>query len=511
MTALPAPSVSQAPPNPARDAAAELAALCGLDMRHFRYSGNDAAPAEFGSHALAMGCELVGHFGRHGAGDGPHGTDVALRDRARVSYAHTAWGPRYRALNAAFLAHEPDRSIPSPLSGREARVLGSVPIGPYQFMLCLDDGRLIVSIGIGNMVVGILYPASNLLLVLTAYPLNLRSILRILLDHVTHRPQAWLGWIRRAEAGALRRAYVIGDNRPGHFVRESLAYLDAYEAEIGAFAAKGGLLLPVPQWCFMDPFTLIPSLAPLERREVAAEALTMTVLLDGYDAHRVYRFGIHPDAAWLRRRFAAMPAPVQPLEEAPAPGRFRVLISLDAERGRVANQEEAFRFVLRRLGAACAAQGRALEVAWDGWTLSALPSERDQEVLARIETAIAGITAGLDVPLVRQIRIFSRSAQEKVPVVDGCDLAFVTRGSGAVVPCWLLQRPTVVYQVASQSQDISCVDPRMAFSIDQRAVEELPPEPPTQHRFALALWGLEEAMQQALGDRLSIETTQPPG
>jgi hypothetical protein len=492
-----------------RKAAHDLAALCGLDMRHFRYPGHEADPAAFGSHPWVMGCEVVDHFGRMGPGEGPHAADRLLRERIRTSYRHATWVAHYKALNAAFLAHEGDRRIPSPLSGGEATILGSVPIGPYQFTLCLDGERLVVAIGIGYMAVGILYPAEALFLVLTPYPLNMRSVLRVFMDHMLQRPQTWLGWIHRAQAGSLRRAYLIGDNRPGHFIRQSLAYLDAQEAEIHAFSAAGGLLLPVPDWCAMDPFTLIPGLAPLERREVPSEALTLTVLQDGHDAHRVYRFDIHRDPSWLRRRFAAL----APVDDVPAlPGRrFRVLISIDAESGRFLNQEEAFRFVLRQLVQACARDGRILDVAWDGWTVPGVPSPRDLEILERIEAVVGRITKGLS-GLGEQLRLFGRSAQEKVPAVAECDLAFVTQGTGAVIPCWLLKRPTVIYHVASMVQDRSCLDDTVAFNVDQRAVIEMPPEegrPVHQRRFSLAHWGLDEAMRRALGGSLDLGEVEP--
>lgn len=492
----------------------------GIDIHHFTYPGYKADRALlgadqklFGHHSLAQACEVVDYFGGMGPGTGPRGKDPVLRARIRAFRKDRGWASHYLALNAAFLAHDRQRSIFSPFSGEDVPILGSIPLGPYQVTLLMDRGRLLVFIGIGHMPVGLYQPDENLFVILTKYTLNMRGVLGNVLAHMLSHADLWLAWIRRAQAGPLPRAYVIGDNRPGHFIKQSLAYLDAHEAEILAFSAGGGLLVSVPDWCAMDPFTLIPSLAPLPRLQVPSDRLTETMLLEGYDAHRVYRFTTHRDPAWLRRRFAALETPAA-RSSAASPDllsgggrRFRVMISIDAERQRILNQEEAFRFVLQRLGDVCAAEGRALDIVWDGWTVPDVPSKRDLEVMARIEAMVARITSDLALPPGQRIDIFGRSAQAKVPVVAECDLVFVTQGTGAVIPCWLLKRPTIVYHVASMVHDRSCLDDEAVFSVDQRAVGEPPSDDPlaVQHRrFTLAPWGLEEAMGRALSSSVAI-------
>ncbi|SHK34888.1 hypothetical protein SAMN02745194_04747 [Roseomonas rosea] len=486
-----------------RDAAQELAALLGLDMRHFRFPGRETDPA-FGSAALTTAYEIVDVLGPMGAGDGPHGADAVLHERIRTHYRHTTWLARYRTLNAAFLAHEGRGGIHSPFSGEEAMVLGSIPLAQYQVTPCLDGERLILLVGIGYMPVGLVYPAENLFLVLTDYRLNMRQVLGSVLAHLLHRPLPWREWLRRAMTSGLRRAYVIGDNRPSHFIRESLAYLNAEEDSLVAFGRKGGLLVQVTDWCAMDPFAVLPALAPLDRLAVRSEAVTETLLLAGYDAHRVYRTIIYPNSDWLRRQLASR------IESAAGAGvgrRFRVAISLDAERERLVNAVEVFRFVLRKLGEACTVDGSVLEVVWDGWTVSGEPSARDREVIGRIKAMVAAITRDLPVTLTAQKRVFGRTALAKLPELATCDLVITTQGTGGVVASWLLRRPTIVYHVAGAASNMADLDPATVIPVDQRAVGELPPGDPRaggHQRFTLAPWGMEEALCRAVGGRLAI-------
>ncbi|MBP0444989.1 hypothetical protein J8J14_09355 [Roseomonas sp. SSH11] len=503
-------ALPEGPDEVVRQAARDLAALCGLDPRFFRYPGRERDRA-YDAGALADRCEIVDVFGPLGPGQGAHGADAALLDRIRRHYRHAAWMERYGALNAAFLPHEGGRTIPSPLSGGEASILGSLPLAQYQVTPCLDDGRLIVLIGIGYMPVGLYHPAENLFLVLTDYRLPMRQVLGTFLGHFLHHPRPWRDWLWRARATGLRRAYVIGDNRPSHFIRESLAYLDAQEEALLRFGRGGGLLVQVTDWCAMDPFAVIPALAPLDRLMLKGAVLTETLLEAGYDAHRVYRTNIQPGGDWLRRRLASRIGP----DDGPVTGRrFRLAISLDAERQRVVNAVEVFRFVLARLGEACARDGSALEVVWDGWTVSGEAGPRDREVIDRIETMIAEITADLPVAIAAQYRIFGRDALAKLPELAGCDLVITTLGTGGVVASWLLRRPAIVYHVASAASNMADLDPATVVQVDQRAVGEPPPGDPLagrHQRFTLALWGMEDALRRVMGDRLPLETGAWPG
>jgi hypothetical protein len=341
--------------------------------------------------------------------------------------------------------------------------------------------------------------------------LNHADTLTRLLKLLLANPLPLARFLARALRGELRPAFVLGDVRPGHFVKESLGYLDSAEPEVEAFLARDGLLALVTDWCAMDPLELFPALRRADILMVNSARAGLRFLEMGLDAHRVIRTKSRIGSRWLRRRVGldlAAPGPALAAPEDAA--RFRVMISLDAERQRILNQVEAFRFVLRRLGTACARAGLALEVVWDGWTMSHVPNEKDRVVLARIEGLIAEITDGAGVAIVAQHRVFGRSFTAKIPEIAPCDLVLVTQGTGALMPSWLLERPTIVYHAAKHVKNRTDLADRGVFQLDQRAILEEPPTvPPQGSRFAIALWGLDDALVRAAGARLGLVPELP--
>ncbi|PWS35116.1 hypothetical protein DFH01_22620 [Falsiroseomonas bella] len=478
-----------------QDAAESLAALCGIAPENFSYAGPQRDPALHGINAMLARCRHLQLGGRDWPSDLPRPLPEDVK-----AYRSAAWLEHLRAIHAACLAGRP-RLLRSPLHHRDVPVLGEVLADSHQIYLALHDRELFFFVFVGRLPQGVYYPARDLFLMLRPNALDPRNatwrVLRLLLPE----PQRVARFVARALAGALRLALVVGDPRPGHYLKESLAYLDAAEADIIGFRRRGGLLVLLEDWCAMDPLAVIPTLAegPVQRLQSTGAALA---LLDaGVDAHRVYRFKTAEGPGWLRRRFG-----LSALADPARGGRFRLMLSVDAERARLLNQAEVFRFVLRRLGAACAARGLAMEVAWDGWTISGEPTEKDRMVMARIEAAIAAIKQDLGVAIASEIRLFGRSAYEKVAEIAPCDLVLTTQGTGALLPSWLLERPTIVYHVAAMVPNRSDLHEPTVVQLDQRAVIE-EAEGDAQHgsRFTLALWGVEDALLRAVGEKLGLE------
>ncbi|MCR0981445.1 glycosyltransferase family 61 protein [Roseomonas populi] len=480
----------------AGDAAEGLASLLGIDPGQFSRPKPGAA-------ALVGSCEVVDVLGPLGPGAGPHGADPALRARIRAAWARKAWLERARALNEAFLAHVPHRHIPAPLSGGEAALLGSLPLGQYQVSLLLDGDRPLLLVALGPVPVGLYHPADSLFLVLSAHAPDPRAALRTLLEHLLSRPGLWLDWMRRATGAGLRRALVIADQHPGHFIRQSLAWLDREEAAIRAFVRDGGLLVAAPDLCALDPFAVLPSLAQLDRLTLPGDRLTDALLAGGYDAHRVYRANFYPDAAWLRRRLAPLIAAAPP----PPPGRrYCAMISLDADGRRTANEPEALRSLLRTLAEACARDGSALDLVWDAWAAPARPWEADT-VAGRAEPLVAAILDGLDAPIGEQRRVFGLSPLEKLPEILRCDLVVSAQGVITQLSSWLLRRPTITW--ARNGARRVELDEATAHEIDPRALADAPGED-RGNRVLLAPWGVEDALRRAAGARLDIRPTHPP-
>ncbi len=479
-------------------AAAWVAALCGLEAEHVGPKHPARDVARHGPHALARRCRIVAIDSR----DAAEGLPRFSRDDIRP-WRGAAWTEALGAFQAACLEGR-ERTLISPLHRAPVRVLGELVLDALQIVVAIHDGALCFFLLAGRIPQGVYYPTRDLFLVLSPFPLDHRGTVQRMLSFLLPRPLPFARWLARALRGALRPAFVVGDMRPGHYLKESLAYLDAREAALLGFLDRGGLLALITDWCAMDPLAVLPSLRRGDVLLLRSARAAERCLDLGLDAHRVFRTKSHPDAGWLRRRLGVT-------ARQPDPARFRLLLAVDAERGRVLNQVEAFQFVLRRLRAACRARGMALDVVWDGWTVPNLPGERDLAVMAKIEAAIAAITAGPEAAPDAEIRIFGRSFAAKVPEIAGCDLAIATQGTAALLPSWLLERPTIVYHVASQVPNRSDLAEDTVIQLDQRAVIEENPDAAAAHglRFSLALWGLDDALVRAVGERLGLAREIP--
>jgi hypothetical protein len=480
------PGLIDLPPRPGREAAVEaVAALCGIAADNFLATDRGGGP-----DAMVARCRFL----RMREAD--HGLGFTEADAKAYG---AGWRRSFEAICLDHLNGKP-RLIHSPLHHVRARVVAEFMVHGHQVYVCLHEGRLFFAFQVGHFPVGLYYPAQDLFIIPDQHgytpELALRSFLAILLAN----PERFAEYLARALEGRLRRAFVIGDMRPGHFIRESLGYIETREQELRAFLAKGALLVVIRDWCAMDPLVVFPFLREVDTLLVGRNSVNAAVLDLHLDAHRVLRLRTHRDSGWLQRRLlgeaAAVPAPC---------GSFRLMLSVDAEKARFLNQVEAFRFVLRRVGAACARLGLELELVWDGWTVANLPGEKDREVMAAIERVITAITEDLGVAIGRQERIFGLSAAAKVPALRDCDLAMVTQGTGAVIPNWLLQRTTITYHVARKVGTRSDLWEPCVVQVDQRAVIEPPAGPGADPgRFSIALWGLEDALLRAVGQRLGL-------
>jgi hypothetical protein len=491
-----------------RESITYLSQLSGLDEQHFSCRGRPVDRTVFGQVALRTSCIVVDTFPIATPGASDSKIYAAMRKASHIHYRTRPWRERQNALNAAFLALRGGGTVISPLTGAEARILGNVMIGPRQATLCLDQGRLAVLLSVGQEPLCFFYPTEKLILTLSVRQLAATHGVGDFLNGFLGQPTLYAEWIKRALRQGLQPLYIIGDNRPGHFVKQSLAYLDFHEEAIASFARKGGMLAVLPDLCAIDPLWVFPKLADCSRITIRSDQASIRFLRAGFDAYRIYRATTHPDAAWLRKRLE-MHNRVSSV--AATQRRFKVLISVDAERMRIINQIEAFRFVLRKLGEACADEGSALDVVWDGWTVPNEPDANDLTVMERIRDQIGQIMADLPVTIRNQTVIYDRSSQNKIPEMVDCDLVLVTQGTGAVIPCWLLQRKSITYQTPTVMADRSCIDESVTFNVDQRAIYCPPPEPGTPHNvhcFELKLWGLEDALVRAVGDRLTIRREQ---
>lgn len=495
-----------------REAAAKyLAELSGIALPNFAYRGNNVDRNLHGVPAIIRNCTYLNFF----CGDEPGKWGEDFKARVIRGYSANNWAKRFKLINNDFLAHKYSaRRVYSPLHDSEKPILGGLLLRRFQVLVCCDESELFFLLMLGRISYAVYYPKKNLFVNLNAYMEDNKGILNLLLTWFLNSSREFAAWVMLAKSGRLKRAFIIGDNRPGHYIKESLAYIDReLDALILPFVNKGGLIAIVQDWCFIDSLSIFPelnsaSLLFLKSKDAAANLLALAL-----DVHRVYRYATHKDSAWLRHRLERSGVRKKNQQyllkndiDASEPDRFRVLISVDSEKNRIANQIEVFQFVLRKLGWACRQINLRLEVIWDGWTVAHEPNQKDIDVIDNIQRVTAEILSGIDYKIF-ETKIFGLSAEAKIPFVEGCDLVMVTQGTGAVIPCWLLQRPTITYHVTEIVGDRSCLDDDYAYNVSQQAIlPESGSDAKVAHqkRFSIALWGVEEALIRAVGNKLPL-------
>jgi hypothetical protein len=485
-----------------------LAGLSGIPAEHFSRSGLPFDKEKHGARPFAAICSMVNPCTGVHDGDHPCINDRDLKARVDAEYKGAIWTKRLLVYTEAFMLSKPGFRLASPLRKRQIKPLGGIVSGRFQIMPGIEDNKLVFFLLLGKQPHAIFYPAERLFLNLTVVSAGVRidrNILTDLLALFLRNPLAFARWIDRSLNGGLRKTYLIGDNRPGHFIKESLAFLHREEETLlNPYLDARGHITIVPDWCVIDPIKLFPRIEETDRLFVHSDRVTMMLLEGGWNVHRVYRMTIFPQATWLRERVSRLD-----LAGAPKPPgkRFKLAFVVDAEKGRMVNQTEMFRFVIQTIGEACRKTGEELEVVWDGWTAGERPNAHDLKMMGKIEEHIAAITQDIGVDFT-QTRVFGRTALGKIPFLKDADLVLAVQGTGAVVPCWLLGRATISYHVAEILKDRSCLDEAVAVNVDLDALELTDDDNRgVGHltHFRMAFWGMEEAMVAALRGRITFE------
>jgi hypothetical protein len=482
-------------------AAQRLGQLLGMDAEHFRKKGLQRDAAIHGVAAMQARIRIIDPF-QDASVEGVH--DVpALCAAIDAHYGRhpRGWDTRLSSLADRFFAFR-STSLLSPLDGvslpLRAELLGSRT--RWMQWVVLGTDRLRILALEANTPIGIWYPERDIFLLLRPAAPRPEDFVRHMLHAVLERPTAFLNWLTRASDPRAKRAFIIGEARPAHFMAQTLGFMHRHmEERILPFLQAGHLMVILSDRRFIDPLRVFPEL-----RDYAVLSVRLN------DAPGLLRdLGLHcrlndrrianTDYGWTARLSGGTQADT-------AGSEFGAWISIDAERLRFDNQVEGFAACLRRLDAAAREAGKGLKVYWDGWTLAAgnTPSARDLEVIGRIEAIAAEIRAASGVSFTEE-RLYGRSAEEKIGLAAGCKIALTTYGTANILPTCALGIPTVTYHIAPMvtEAEISSgryTDPHHTFVVPAEAVDAVEPILPEPHkqRFHVAVPALLDTLDRAL-------------
>jgi len=293
-----------------------------------------------------------------------------------------------------------------------------------------------------------------------------------------------------------RRALVVGDPRPTHFIRQSLAYVEwALDEHILPFLDAGGEIWIVRDHCFVDPASIFPQ---LHRGRIVYTNEAGACLQFGFGTRhmrRIYRVDLESTSMDFATRMLQQYESPQQQDQA----QFRCLISLDLEKGRFLNQEECLPKIVDFLAQKAKQKGRKLTLVWDGWTLKPfnISDEKDNKIIAKAISLINNFNIDNKI---ENMFIFNKTFDEKMKSARSCNLAITTHGTAALLPCRLLKIPTVTYHVSAAMGYTEEVDPDASFPVSQEFIqEELAEEgtPVNRRRFSVDPEGIFQAIARS--------------
>lgn len=496
---------------PVTDAAARLATRLGLDPRHFDPAAIRRQPRHYGPRALLRDTRVLDPFAEE-AIDGI-ADPGAMRDALRLHYGKSKerWDAALGRLLDGFFKAEP---VPlySPLDGTMLPCLAEVMgrgMGWLQ-LLVLDHQPLRILMLQANAPLAIWYPdRACLLLLRSTTPAKAREPRR-LLSHIFQAPDAFLSWLEMASRPNARRAFILAEARPAHFMAQSVGFLTRQlESTVLPFLEAGNLLVVLRDRAFLDPLRIFPELRRLPVLSLSFDQAPEILRDLGLNCRLNDRRLVHSSYDWVGRLRG----------EEQSPDSFAVWISIDAERTRFENEVEGLSACLARIGEAVAASGQRLKVLWDGWTVPSgnKPTDHDRAVMARIAERAAAIREASGATFTEE-RLYGRSVEEKLALSSGCRLGIATFGTATMLPSFALDVPTVTYHSA---RFLTPEELTSGYSINGAKAYPVPPEAVTDsatvpvkfhmQKFRVEipalLAALERALAAAMADASLAEST----
>ncbi|OYX35514.1 MAG: hypothetical protein B7Y99_03110 [Caulobacterales bacterium 32-69-10] len=264
-------------------------------------------------------------------------------------------------------------------------------------------------------------------------------------------------------AGNLRRAIVIGDSRPSHYLAQSVGFLETgLLPRIDSFKSFNGLVVILKDACFIDPRLLFPKLLEFECVETTRAELSEFVLQQKLCCMRFIRRGNDKDFSVIRRLVASrLPS------EGQARGGPAAWIFIDIEKKRFANQLEVLAAAVRRLAADAKASGQRLNVLWDGWTIQGgNRTPRDELIISQAVAMIQQIRdlSGADYD---DEMLFDRDLLEKLSRGTTAQVALASYGTASMMASLLAGTPCVTWGVRDYVRDAEFLDTSNAEVISE--------------------------------------------
>ncbi|MFN3815995.1 glycosyltransferase 61 family protein [Brevundimonas sp.] len=256
-----------------------------------------------------------------------------------------------------------------------------------------------------------------------------------------------------SEPGAREVGCIVGDERPTHFIRESMGGLQHYieKGKMDAFwEALDYLIVPIDNSFILTDELFDP---PPHVKVIYTNMsdLNRVVMAKNLFVYRLMRSGSHMTDS-LRTRLVSYAEKASPAEDWPEVSKLTgregyrtVWFSVEIEKGRLKNQEAVFSELLLALQDHF---GSRVQLIIDGWSPSPIAlNTKDYRIISTIRAFYRRAMKKCGVQF-SVIESFSMSYREKIKLAAKIDFFVTMHGSAAIVPSLIKQKPGITYHSA---------------------------------------------------------------
>jgi len=256
-----------------------------------------------------------------------------------------------------------------------------------------------------------------------------------------------------SEPAPREAACIVGDERPTHFIRESLGGLQDYidkERMDSFWQSIDYLIVPIDNsFILTDELFDVP--AHVKVIYTTMSDLNRVVMAKNLFAYRLMRSGSHMTES-LRARIVNYAETASPALEWPEVAKFTsregyktVWFSVEIEKGRLKNQEAVLSALLLTLKEN---YGNQVQLIIDGWSPSPISiNNKDHRIISTIRAFYKKTMKNCGVQF-DVIEGFSMSYRDKIKLAGRIDFFVTMHGSAAIVPSLIRQKPGITYHSA---------------------------------------------------------------
>ena len=384
------------------------------------------------------------------------------------AFASATYQDNLEANHIRFLHHERTMTPSAKQADVWEPITSECHSGRFSISFFLDHGEESFIVNVGRIPLFVFNARQKKLTFTSKYREKTDWILANALAHVKFKEiknETLFGNPKTLE----KRVFIIGDERLGHFMRETLGFIEKHiSGSIKTFLELGGETWVIRDRCFVDPARIFPELHNSGLYYTNCRHASFNFELGSRHMHKIYR-----SLSTSNEYTARLQKPELRRNQSGEEDLVRALISLDVEKSRFLNQKECLSQVIEFISNEAKKSSKKALFIFDGWTGSPfLETEKDVEMISKLKSLREELTDGNSD--INFIDIFGKSADRKIFHLQGCDIAVVTHGAAAYLPSKVLGTPTVTYNTYENMNNYSEVDQRFIYPVRKEYLIEDP-------------------------------------